>query len=341
MVHNLRKKTLKMLQKATFSPPIYLKNRHVQSIMNSLGPRKIRAAQLLASLDSERLILTAKDGTRLLADHDRSHVHCRAVVILLHGWEGSSNSAYQVTTAKYLLDHSFDVLRLNLRDHGDSHHLNRDFFNSTMTQEVADVIESFLQMHRYEQVFMAGFSLGGNFTLRIAADHGRALGLDAVVAISPPVDPVNAMLTINKTLFIYRRYFLRRWTRSLRKKLHYFPEHGSIDELSAARTLDQINATFIPKFTPFPNPTAYFTAYGITGDRLAALDLPAYLIAAADDPVVPSEDITKINAPQQLTIDVQSHGGHCGFIQNLSAESWIEARLVDIFNGYRTANQAV
>ena len=272
MVHNLRKKTLKMLQKATFSPPIYLKNRHVQSIMNSLGPRKIRAAQLLASLDSERLILTAKDGTRLLADHDRSHVHCRAVVILLHGWEGSSNSAYQVTTAKYLLDHSFDVLRLNLRDHGDSHHLNRDFFNSTMTQEVADVIESFLQMHRYEQVFMAGFSLGGNFTLRIAADHG---------------------------------------------------------------------ATFIPKFTPFPNPTAYFTAYGITGDRLAALDLPAYLIAAADDPVVPSEDITKINAPQQLTIDVQSHGGHCGFIQNLSAESWIEARLVDIFNGYRTANQAV
>jgi hypothetical protein len=123
--------------------------------------------------------------------------------------------------------------------------------------------------------------------------------------------------------------------------LHHLPEHGPTDELSTARTLDQISATFIPKFTPFPNPTAYFRAYGTTGDGLAALDLPAYLIDAADDPIVLSEDIAKIYAPQQLTIYNQSHDGRCGFIQNLSDKIWVEARLLDIFNVYRTANQDV
>src|SRR5690606_41569990 len=60
-----------------------------------------------------------------------------AAAILLRGWEGSSRSAYQLTTAQRLLGLGFDVLRLNLRDHGDSHHLNRELFNSTRSPEVA------------------------------------------------------------------------------------------------------------------------------------------------------------------------------------------------------------
>ena len=72
-----------------------------------------------------------------------------ALVIMIHGWEGSSRSAYQVTTAKYLLDQGFDVLRLNMRDHGDTQHLNKELFNSTMTPEVAGAIEVFLKQHSY------------------------------------------------------------------------------------------------------------------------------------------------------------------------------------------------
>jgi predicted alpha/beta-fold hydrolase len=103
-----------------FTPPLLLRNPHIQSILNSVGPRKIRANRLVQRLNSETIILTAVDGTRLKAEYDRStsannQTPKGALIILLHGWEGSSKSAYQVTTANYLLKQGFDVLRLNLQ----------------------------------------------------------------------------------------------------------------------------------------------------------------------------------------------------------------------------------
>lgn len=317
-----------------FTPPFILKNRHIQSILNSVGPRKIRANRLAKQLNSEVLTLSAKDGTRLLGKYDLSKKPNKSVIVLLHGWEGSSESAYQVTTANYLLKQGFDVLRLNLRDHGDSHHLNRALFNSTMTLEVAEAIENFLENHDYSKRFLAGFSLGANFTLRIAADHGAALGLTAAAGICPPVDPTNAMDALDSTLFIYERYFFRRWSKSLRKKLSHFPEHNYAEVLDNARTLGDMNGFFVANHTPFDDPKSYFESYALTGDRLAALEIPAYLISSQDDPIIPVADLQKINCPEQLTIEVQPFGGHCGFIKNLSAHSWVENRLADLFKGY-------
>jgi predicted alpha/beta-fold hydrolase len=254
--------------------------------------------------------------------------------VLLHGWEGSSKSAYQVTTANYLLKQGFDVLRLNLRDHGDSHHLNFELFNSTMTTEVAEAIACFFKTHPYEKRFLAGFSLGGNFTLRIAADHGTSLKLTAAAGICPPVDPTNAMTALDNTLFFYERYFFYRWSKSLRKKITHFPEHGFKHILNNARTIDDMNSFFIKNHTPFDSANSYFEAYSLIGDRLSELNLPAYLIASEDDPIIPAEDLKQINCPEKLSIELQQYGGHCGFIKNLSAHSWIENRLVDLFRGH-------
>ena len=327
-----------MIEKNSFIPPRHLRNPHIQSILNSIGPRKARAKRLIRKLDSESLILTTAEGVRLKAEFDLATAakapRKEALVILLHGWEGSSKSAYQVTTAAWLLDHGFDVLRLNLRDHGETQHLNRDIFNSTMTAEVADAIAVFLKDHGYPAVFLAGFSLGGSFALRIAADKGEALRLTAAVAISPPIDPNTTMTAMDNTWVIYEKYFFYRWTKSLRKKLFHFPEHNFGTELDQAKTLDDMNAVFLPKFTPFSDAKSYFAAYALSGDRLKALTIPAHLITAVDDPIIPIADIEKINRPASLKIEIQPYGGHCGFIKNLAAHSWVEPRLVEILDGY-------
>jgi len=323
-----------MAQNNRFIPPFFLKNSHIQSVLNSVGPRKIRANRLAKRLNSETLILEARDGTRLLGKYDRSQTPNKSVIVLLHGWEGSSESAYQVTTANYLLKQGFDVLRLNLRDHGDSHHLNRELFNSTMTDEVAGALECFFDLHHHDKRFLAGFSLGGNFTLRIACDHGQALALTAAAAICPPVDPTNAMQALDDTWFVYHRYFFHRWSRSLRKKLIHFPELGYGTFLDTARTLADMNQFFISNHTPFDDEESYFRSYSLTGDRLAALEIPACLISSEDDPIIPVEDLKKINRPQQLSFDTQQFGGHCGFIKNVSAHSWVENRLSEWFSGY-------
>jgi len=298
------------IAKNTFSPPPVLKNAHVQSIFNSVGPRKFRAKRIAKKLNSKPLILSTPLDIQLTAEFDRCEDVCRgisknAVVILLHGWEGSSQSAYQVTTAHYLLNHGYDVLRLNLRDHGDSHHLNKEMFNSTMIEEVGDAIASFLKEYKYPNVFLAGFSLGGNFTLRITADRAEELTLKAAVGICPPVDPNNAMFALNNSLFIYELYFFRRWTRSIQKKQKYFPDSDFGAELKKVKTLDDVNNTFIPKYTPFDDAQSYFASYALTGDRLKELAIPAYLIASKDDPILPIEDIAKIIKPKNLIVEIQ------------------------------------
>lgn len=314
-----------------FTPPWLLRNPHIQSILNSVGPRKIRANRLVQRLNSETLILTAEDGTRLKAEYDRSPSANGGLIVLLHGWEGSSKSAYQVTTANYLLKQGFDVLRLNLRDHGDTQHLNQGIFNSTLTEEVAGAIADFSLKYSYEKIFLTGFSLGANFALRIAADHGEYLNLTAAVGICPPVDPVNAMVALDSTVFFYEKYFFYRWSNSLKKKLKHFPEYDFAEALDSARSINDMNNLFITKYTPFDDIDSYFSSYALTGDRLANLKVPTHLIASMDDPIIPVADIERINRPEQLSIDIQSFGGHCGFILNLAAHSWVEPRLVEIF----------
>ena len=120
-----------------FSPPVYLRNAHLQTVLNSLGPRRLRASRLRPRLGGVETIVEADDGTRLRAELDPAPEGTRTLVVLLHGWEGCSWSSYMIITAYRLNALGCDVLRLNLRDHGDSHHLNRELFNSTRSPEVA------------------------------------------------------------------------------------------------------------------------------------------------------------------------------------------------------------
>ncbi len=319
-----------MEHRPDFKPPLHLRSGHLQTVLNSQGPRRLRARQLLKKLAPQRLTLEADDGTRLAAELDRA-VNPRArLVILLHGWEGCVTSAYMITTTARLLEQGFDVLRVNLRDHGYSHHLNRDLFNSTRTPEVASALENFLAANPWERVFMVGFSLGGSFALRIAADAGSEIGCNAVIAVSPPIDPARAMDALNRGWFVYEQYFFRRWRDSLRRKLELFPEYDYAEMLASARSLDDLNRLFIPRYTDYAEVGDYFAAYALVGDRLAALPLPAHLIAASDDPIIPVDDLQRIDANENLVIETYRHGGHCGFLESLNARSWVESRILQI-----------
>lgn len=321
---------------SVFNPPRSLRHHHLQSIFNSKGPRELRARRLARDMNSTRLTLQNDDGTRLLADWDCASGDTAApgdkLAVLLHGWEGSSQSSYTTTTAATLLAAGYDVLRVNFRDHGDSHALNRNLFSSDRHDEVADAIAVFLRDQPYRQRFIAGYSMGANFTLRIAADFGSQLGLCCAVAVCPPTDPAASMRAIAAGSVIYRQYFYRKWRRSLAKKLACFPEWDYGELLAEARNLNDLNHTFIPRFSRYQRVADYFASYQITGQRLAGLAIPAQLIATEDDPVIPVADLAQVAEQPQLTVERHRYGGHCGFISNWRGESWVEGRIVELFN---------
>ena len=320
-----------MTDAGDFKVPGYLRSAHLQTILNTQGPRKWRARRILQRLDSRAIELVARDGTRLLAELDYGVDSDRStLVVLLHGWEGSSRSSYLITTTAVLLAQGFDVLRVNLRDHGDSHHLNRELFNSTRSPEVASALQGFVDERDYHHLFLVGFSLGGSFVLRVAADAGAELGVSACVAVCPPVDPAHAMDALNSGFFLYEKYFFRRWHESLRRKLDCFPDLDYADDLACARSLDDLNRLFIPAHTIYERVDDYFAAYALVGGRLSTLSSPTYLIAAQDDPIIPVADLERIGPNEYLHIEISQHGGHCGFIEDLTANSWVEGRILQI-----------
>jgi predicted alpha/beta-fold hydrolase len=178
---------------------------------------------------------------------------------------------------------------------------------------------------------LGGFSLGGNFALRVALRApAQGIELRQVIAVCPVLDPTNTMLSLERGWWVYHDYFLGKWQRSLRKKLEHFPQLGYRDDLARLRTLRAMNDYFVPRYTPFADTAAYLQGYSIVGATLADLQVPSHLITSLDDPVIHATDLANLAKPAQLTIEVTRYGGHCGFIENYRLHSWIDKRIAQL-----------
>jgi uncharacterized protein len=299
-------------------------NRHIQSILPSVMPRwrlRRRAAPFLAA--SRELIVDCGDGVRLQAFHARP-ANCNGrAAILLHGWEGSADSYYVVSLGSSLYDAGVEVVRLNLRDHGGTQHLNEGIFHSCRLDEVSGAVAGLQQQLTLAAPWLIGFSLGGNFMLRVAASNDQRLGpIAGVVAISPVLHPDSAMRAMEQGWQVYQRYFVTKWSRSLRRKQSLWKGliHGDIFQL---RDLRGMTAAMVARHTDFPDIGAYLDGYAITGDRLATLAAPAVILTSRDDPIIPAEDLMKLAANPGLRVVTTSRGGHMGFLISPRAGSWV------------------
>lgn len=282
---------------------------------------------------SRQLILDCGDGVRLLAwaadpDPDQTRVP-RRVVVLLHGWEGSSDSLYLLSVAQMLHEQGFTVVRLNLRDHGGSHALNRGLFHSCRIDEVVGAVGRLQAMFPDASLSLAGFSLGGNFCLRIGARAARAgIRIARIVAVCPVLDPATTLAALERGPAMYRQYFLFKWRRSLRAKQLAWPDTYDFGELLADPLLTAMTERMVLKYTDFPDLASYLRGYAITGNALEELEAPTHLITARDDPMILARDLEQLARPPSLRLTVTPRGGHCGFIDALSGPSWIDRMIV-------------
>jgi hypothetical protein len=282
---------------------------------------------------SRRLILDCGEGVRLLAwiadpEPHRARVPQR-LAVLLHGWEGSSDSLYLLSVAQLLHEQGFTVVRLNLRDHGGSHALNRELFHSCRIAEVVGAVGRLQALYPDAGLSLAGFSLGGNFCLRIGARAPRAgIHIARIVAVCPVIDPATTLAALEQGPSMYRQYFLFKWRRSLRAKQLAWPDAYDFGELLADPSLTAMTERMVLKYTDFADLRSYLQGYAITGDALAALEAPTRLITARDDPMILEQDLGRLSQPPSLQLTVTPRGGHCGFIDAFKGPSWIDRTIV-------------
>jgi predicted alpha/beta-fold hydrolase len=308
-----------------FSPGRLLRNRHLQTIVPSLplqrGILRRRAAPLCAA--SRALALDCGDGVQLQAFHAAPPRPDGRLVVLVHGWEGSADAPYVLSMGQDLFADGAEVVRLNLRDHGDTQHLNRGLFHSCLLPEVAGAVAEIVRRYPGRRLWLLGFSLGGNFMLRVASlPQAAQLGLQGVIAISPVLDPARTLDALEQGLPVYRRYFVRKWSRSLRRKQQRWPEDHDFGALIRLGDLRRMTAELVARCTGFRHIDDYLQGYAITGNRLATLAAPAVILTAKDDPIIPAEDLRRLAPSPQLRVHVTEHGGHTGFLEQIGRPSW-------------------
>ncbi len=333
---SLRQDTLQDVARlADFVPPRWLANRHLQSIVPSLPLRRPsvehRTAQLMSA--SRDLVLDCGDGVRLLARQstqaDAGRGDARGVVVLHHGWEGSAESLYLLSVGQSLFDAGFDVVRLNFRDHGDTHGLNQELFHSCRIAEVVGAVRRVQELNPGVPLSLAGFSLGGNFALRVGA-RARAAGivLHRIVAVCPVLDPRVTLQSLETGAALYREYFLLKWRRSLRKKQAAWPGVYDFSDMLKQRSLTTMTDFMVRRYTEYPDLQTYLGGYAITGDALADLETPSKIVLSLDDPMIPAADLRRLKRVPALELVVTRHGGHCGFVQALGGATWVDQKIL-------------
>ncbi len=325
-----------MLTASPYQPPLWLRSPHVQSLIGPSPVRRARGAWLLrkSRAVSEPHLIDGGEGVRLHGMY--THLpgrEARGLALLLHGWEGSIESSYMRCTTVRLLQAGFDVFRLNFRDHGDTHHLNQALFHSNRLDEVVHAaVDIAGRFARDRPMVAAGYSLGGNFALRVALRAPDAgLPLARVAAVCPLLDPAVTMNELEEALPVYMRYFEESWRSSLRLKRAAFPELYDFDDSILRLRMRELTRWMVERHTDFDSLDDYFDGYAVAGDRLAALQVPADLLTSEDDPVIPVAEFRALTLAPETRVEIAHWGGHCGFLQSSSldgyAEIWVAERL--------------
>lgn len=312
-----------------FAPSGLLRNPHLQSVLASSGLRRALALRRRARLEggAQPHLLDCGGDVRLLGYHTAQQAlpEPRGLAVLLHGWEGSVQSTYLVHTGARLLEEGFDVFRLNMRDHGDTHHLNPELFHSCRIDEVVGAMRAISELFPTRPLAVAGYSLGGNFALRVALRAPSAgVPLAHAVAVCPVISPAAGLQAIENAPWFYQFYFLRKWRRSLQRKAELFPQQYDFSRWDDHAGLRELTARMVEQYTDFGDLERYLDGYSIAGDRLASMEVRASILTAADDPIIPVDDFRALKLPSTVRLEIAPFGGHCGFLRSLGGRTYAE-----------------
>lgn len=314
-----------------FKPPLFLAPAAVQTLLASIGLRKWGANPMLNAARSR--IIHAGNGARLSGYLSPvKGKPSKGMCILLHGWEGSCESTYVLSCGRCLYENGYDIFRLNYRDHGASHHLNEGLFYATLLEEVFQAVCRSARLSASGPVFLVGFSLGGNFALRIARrslDEDRS-PLQRVISISPVLDPDKATDRIDGNPFL-RSYFMKKWKQSLRRKQHLYPEQYDFSDVLSLNTIRGMTDRLLDRYSDYPDTRTYFRSYGIYGPDLDRIQIPTTIITAADDPVIPVEDFRTLETAPGTDLIIHARGGHNGFVDSLLGPAWYDRFMLGLF----------
>lgn len=267
-------------------------------------------------LEQKRERLELPDGDFLDMDWSYAKENSEKVVILLHGLEGNGQRPYITGSAKIFNENGYDACALNFR--GCSGETNRLFrsYHSGATDDLDYLVQHIISLNRYTEIYINGFSLGGNLALKYAGEGRKLMAhINAIIAVSVPCDlhsSLRQLLTLKN--YAYSHRFKKHLVAKLWPKLEKFPDLISKRDISSIKTLKDFDDIYTSKAHGFKDAIDYYTKCSCL-QFLPEINTPTLILNALNDSFLGEEcyPIKEAKNHTYLHLETPNFGGHVGF----------------------------
>ncbi len=298
-----------------------VRNPHVLTISGNFWPRNYD----FTPFPKQRRLIRTDPDTQVLVETQSPVVPAIGHVVMLHGLEGGGDSGYIVSMAWDALRAGFVAHRFHMRTCGGTEQLCKTLYHAGLTSDLRE----FLRQLRTESslpVFLIGFSLGGNVSLKLAGEEGETDLIQGVCAISTPID---LAACTRRMQHLDNRVYERRFVKRMKKRLIATGRYTAA-ELAPHNSIWDIDDFVTAPSFGFENAAHYYDTQSAQ-NFLASIRVPTLLIQAKDDTFIPFSIFRHpaIASNPHLSLLATTYGGHLGFLSRRQPRFWLDDAVLD------------
>ncbi len=314
-----------LITDSDYRPPFPFRNGHVNTVYAAL----CRSAP---SAGYRRERWDTPDGDFLDMDW-AAEGQSNKLLLALHGMEGSSDRQYIKGLLKLFTQHGWDGLALNFRGcSGEPNRLARAYHMGE-TGDLHFVLQQVRALGRYEEIVLAGFSLGGNVIVKYLGEQGNALApeIQKAVVFSVPCDILSAEKAIAQPI---NRPYVLRFLHTLNPKM--LAKAARFPDLIDAspplpRSLREFDNRFTAPLHGFQDAEDYWTRSSSL-PYIEQVAIPLLMVNAMDDSFLSPECYPRELAERlpNFFLETPRYGGHVGFVTfGAPGGYWSEQRALE------------
>jgi uncharacterized protein len=288
---------------------------HIQTLVAHFWPRP----QSTRAFPVERRLFPTEPGIQVLVESQRP-ARAKGEIVMVHGLEGSGDAGYMESLSAVALAAGFGAHRFHMRTCGGTEQHANTLYHAGLTSDLAAVLRTLREEGR-APAFVVGFSLGGNVVVKLAGELGEsAAGLiRGVCGISSPLDLAACAHRLDAAgNRLYQIRFVRRMHARLRATGRY-----QAADLARLKTVMAIDDRITAPSFGFGNAANYYRTQSAMR-FLEGIRVPALLIQAKDDPLVPFAIFENLPVNPCVELVATDHGGHLGFLGKHPHRFWAD-----------------
>ena len=330
-----------------YKPPFWLPDSQSQTIFPSVfrkteSPTYVRERVLtpdedFLDIDRSLAILPPKkkdfDTESKIADKNSYLKDCgnlAPLIILSHGLEGDTSRQYIKGMVRNFNFHGFDCLAWNFRSCSGELNQTKRFYHSGATDDLETIVKYSLSKG-YQKIYLVGFSLGGNLTLKYLGEKGQNLYSEIQKAIAFSV-PLHLSSSSKKIGWLYTKRFNASLMKKILEKSQRFPEFNiDTSNIAKIKTLKDFDDVYTSQLHGFIDAEDYYE-HNSSLYFLDNISIPTLIINAQNDPFLSKEcfPFEKIKQLEKVYFQAPKKGGHCGFYpDNYQGILWSEKRALE------------